>query len=196
MPVGCPAYRITEIPRRPESSQAGPARPDGGDPGRPQRAAALVAAYHAGLAQSAGPVAFGWVRAAAGGPVLMIAAGDALVGSVDAADGEVLLALPGGARGRALPPGELAGLLGQLGCWREIAGISDGLLALPGETGAPGTAGAPGRAGLSLDEGLLGSWTGPFGWLVTAEPVTPAELRALSEEVGLRQRIAEDAHDE
>ena len=43
--------------------------------------------------------------------------------------------------------------------------------------------------------GLLGSWTGPFGWLVTAEPVTAAELRALSEEVGLRQRIAEGSAD-
>jgi uncharacterized protein len=198
MPVGCPAYRITEIPRRPESSQAGPARPDGGDPGRPQRAAALAAAYHAGIAQPAGPVAFGWVRAAAGGPVLIIAAGDALVGSADPVDGEVLLALPGGARGRALPPAELAGVLGRLACWREIAGISDGLLALSGEnggTGSAGAAGASGQAGLSLDEGLLGSWTGPFGWLVTAEPVTAAELRALSEEVGLRQRIAEGSAD-
>jgi uncharacterized protein len=198
VPAACAAYRITEIPRRPESSQAGPARPDGGDPGRPQRAAALAAAYHEGIAKSAGPVAFGWVRAAAGGPVLIIAAGDALVGSADPADGEVLLALPGGARARALPPAELAGVLGQLACWREVAGISDGLLALPGEnggTGSAGAAGASGRAGLSLDEGLLGSWTGPFGWLVTAEPVTAAELRALSEEVGLRQRIAEGSAD-
>ena len=48
---------------------------------------------------------------------------------------------------------------------------------------------------LSLDEGLLGSWTGPFGWLVIAEPLTAAELRALSEEVGLRQRVAEAAAD-
>jgi uncharacterized protein len=198
MPAGCAAYRITEIPRRPQSSQAGPARPDGGDPGRPQRAAALVAAYHAGIANPAGPVAFGWVRAAAGGPVLIITAGDALVGSADPVDGEVLLALPGGARGRALPSAELAGVLGQLACWREIAGISDGLLALPGEnvgTGSAGAAGASGLAGLSIDEGLLGSWTGPFGWLVTAEPVTAAELRALSEEVGLRQRIAEGSAD-
>jgi DNA helicase HerA-like ATPase len=197
VPIGCAAYRITEIPRRPESSQAGPARPDGGDPGRPQRAAALAAAYHAGLAASADPVAFGWVRAAAGGPVLVIAAGDALVGSADPGDGEVLLALPGGARGRALPPAELAGVLGRLACWREIAGISDGLLARPGENEGGGGDGpvASGRAGLSLDEGLLGSWTGPFGWLVTAEPVTSAELRALSEEVGLRQRIAEGSAD-
>jgi uncharacterized protein len=203
VPAGCAAYRITEIPRRPDPSQAAAARPDGGDPGRPQRAAALVAAYHAGVAsagcaRASGTIAFGWVRPAAGGPVLMIAAGDALVGSADPADGEVLLALPGGARGTALRPADLAGLLGQIDCWREVAGISDGLLALPGETGAPGAAGRPGAsgpAGLSIDEGLLGSWTGPFGWLVTAEPLTPAELRALSEEVGLRQQVAGRAAD-
>jgi len=192
VPADCAAYRITEIPRRPEPSQAGAARPDGGDPGRPQRTAALVAAYHAGIAGPAGTVAFGWVRAATGGPVAMIAAGDALVGSADPADGEVLLALPGGARATALPPADLARLLGQLGCWRAVAGISDGLLGQPGEAGQPGTAG---RAGLSLDEGLLASWTGSFGWLVTAEPVTAAELRALSEEVGFRQRIAEGSSD-
>src|SRR5580692_6181909 len=87
VPAGCAAYRITEIPRRPEPSQAGGAGTDGRDPGRPQRAAALVAAYHAGVAKPAGTVAFGWVRAAADGPVLMIAAGDALVGSADPAGG-------------------------------------------------------------------------------------------------------------
>ncbi|HEX4089227.1 MAG TPA: ATP-binding protein [Trebonia sp.] len=192
VPAGCAAYRITEIPRRPEPSP-GAGRPEA-DPGRPQRAAALVAAYHAGIANSAGPVAFGWVRTAAGGPVQIIAAGDALVGSPGPGPGEVLLALPGGARGRPLPPAELAGLLGRLGCWREIAGISDGLLAPSGEPGPAGAAagsGGPGRAGLSLDEGLLGSWTGPFGWLVTAEPATPAELLALAEEVGRRQRLGE-----
>src|SRR3984957_20924231 len=80
VPAGCAAYRITEIPRRPAPPPPGPARPDGGDPGRPQRAAALVAAYHAGIASAglsgaSGTVAFGWVRPAAGGPVLMIRAG-------------------------------------------------------------------------------------------------------------------------
>ena len=37
---------------------------------------------------------------------------------------------------------------------------------------------------LSLDEGLLGSWSGPFGWMVIAEPLRPGELRSLAEEVG------------
>jgi uncharacterized protein len=200
IPHGCAAYRIIEIPRRDGASAGEPGRRDGaagwtGDPGRPQRVAALVAAYHAGLARSAsGTVAFGWVRTAAGGPVSVIAAGDTLVGSADPEAGEVLLALPGGARGRALPHGELARLTDRVGCWREVAGISDGLLAMTAETGPPDA--RPGRsAGLSLDEGLLGSWTGAFGWLVVAEPVSPAELWSLAEEIGLRQRLAEGAAD-
>ena len=189
-----------------------------GDPGRSQRVAALVAAYHAGIAGTGdGSIAFGWVRAAAGGPVQVIAAGHALAGSAlpgvdaggtdaggaDAGGGEaqVLLALPGGARAAVLPPGGLAGLLGLVGCWRAVAGISDGLLVSsggPGEASGPAgqrPASAAGAGGLSLDEGLLGSWTGPFGWLVIATPVAPAELTALAEEVGLRQRLAEGAGD-
>ena len=218
-------YRIVELPRLtdPHTRDAGPR--DGGDPGRAQRVAALVAAYHAGIAGPGdGTVAFGWVRTAAGGPIRVIAAGCALVGSAhpgrahppdsadadtdtgtdaDAGEGEVLLALPGGARATVLSPGRLAGLLDEVGCWREVAGISDGLLVAGGEPGeargsggqrAGGEAGA-GAAGLSLDEGLLGSWTGPFGWLVVAQPVVPAQLRALAEEVGLRQRLAEGAGD-
>ena len=95
----------------------------------------------------------------------------------------MLLSLPAGARARRLPTGSWRACLGGLACWREIAGISDGLLAADGQGGDAGRAG--GRAGgLSLDEGLLGSWTGAFGWLVVAEPVAPAELRALAEEAG------------
>jgi uncharacterized protein len=209
MPPGCPAYRIVEMPRLadPHKRDGGPR--DGGDPGRAQRVAALVAAYHAGIADSGdGTVAFGWVRTAAGGPIQVIAAGRALVGSADpgsadpgsaeADGGEVLLALPGGARATALPAGRLAGLLAAVGCWREIAGISDGLLvagAEPGEARGSGAPRAGGEAGLSLDEGLLGSWTGPFGWLVIARPVDQAHLRALAEEIGLRQRLAEASAD-
>src|SRR5215472_1079845 len=176
------AYRITEIPRRRDAAES------------KQRVAALMAAYHAGIAgQHASTVAFGWVRTAAGGPVHVIAAGDALAGSAGSAEGDVLLALPGGARASALKAGELAGLLGRLGCWREIAVISDGLLAPAGESGHGDRART--HTTLSLDECLLGSWTGPFGWMVIAEPLRPAELRTLADEVGRQQHVAEGAAD-
>jgi DNA helicase HerA-like ATPase len=193
--LGLDAYAITEIPRREDAGlEVGTAR-SVADPGRAQRVSALVAAYHVGIAAGqARPVAFGWVRTAAGGPVRVVVAGDALVGSVDNFSGEVLLSLPAGARGRALPAGELGGLLGQLSCWREIAGISDGLLVADGHAGNGG-ARADRVSGLSLDEALLGSWTGAFGWLVVAEPVAPAELLGLAEEVGVRQRVAEGVAD-
>ncbi|MGH3297825.1 MAG: ATP-binding protein [Trebonia sp.] len=191
--LGLDAYVVREIPRREDAHPDGrPARrvPDAG---RPQRLPALVAAYHAGVA-GAGAVAFGWVRGVAGGPVRVIAAGDALVGSADNASGEVLLSLPAGGRGRALAEGELARLLGAIGCWQEIAVISDGLLVGDGQAGNRG-AGGDRASGLSLDEGLLGSWTGAFGWLVVAEPVAPPGLRALAEDVGVRQRVAEGSAD-
>jgi uncharacterized protein len=130
------------------------------------------AAYHAGITGSTGgTVAFGWVRTAAGGPVHVLTVGDALVGSADTKAGEVLLTLPCGARGTVLlRPAELAWLTWQLDCWWEVAGISDALLA----AGAADGQGAP-RAELPPDEGLLGNWTGPFGWLLIAEPVSRAE---------------------
>ena len=105
------AYRVTEIPRPDEGITPEEGSRSAADQGMSQRIAALAAAYHAG-----GLVAFGWVRTAVGGPVHVLAAGDALAGS--AAGGAaaragvgVLLALPGGARGTVLCPGELAGLL-------------------------------------------------------------------------------------
>ena len=187
------AYRVTEIPRpdegiAPEEGSRSPA-----DQGMSQRIAALAAAYHAG-----GLVAFGWVRTAVGGPVHVLAAGDALAGSAAGgaaarAGARVLLALPGGARGTVLCPGELAGLLRRIGCWREIAGISDGLLAP--DTAVTHSAGAARHDGPSLAEGLLSSWTEPFGWVVTAEPLLAAELRSLADEVARRQRLAEAAAD-
>ena len=42
------AYRITEIPRRSDADAAPPAQDRPNDPGRTQRLAALIAAYHAG----------------------------------------------------------------------------------------------------------------------------------------------------
>jgi uncharacterized protein len=186
---GLDAYVVSEIPRRED------AHPDDGrvrqatDAGRPQRVAALVAAYYSGIAGGqARPVAFGWVRAAAGGPVRVIAAGDALVGTADNKSGEVMLSLPAGARAAALSAGELAGLAGELGCWREVAGVSDGLLVEDGR-GDGGARGGGGMA-LSLDDGLLGSWAGAFGWLVIAAPVGARELGELAAEIGVRQRVA------
>ena len=74
------ACRVTQIPRRPPGGAADP-RGTGRDTGRPQRAAALTSAYHAGIA-AAGAIALGWVRAVAGGPVEVLVAGSALRGSV------------------------------------------------------------------------------------------------------------------
>ena len=187
---GLPGYRVREIPRPPDAPAGPPREP--GDAARAQRAAALVAAYHGETAAGARrPVGLGWVRCRPGGPVQVVTAGDALVGG--AAGDEVLLTLPSGARARPLPPGELAALTAGLPCWRAVAGISDGLLTAD-EPGGPGRH-RPGPLPLSLDDGLLGSWTGPFGWLVLAEPVTPAGLSALADEAGRRQRLAEAAAD-
>ena len=72
------AYRITEIPRRPESGTSEPPPGERTDPGRAQRLAALIAAYHAGAdaqGNGSGAVALGWVRDHAGGPVQLLAAG-------------------------------------------------------------------------------------------------------------------------
>ncbi len=199
--TGISAFRITEIPRRHDAAAPDSGRRDETDAGRPQRVAALAAAYHAGI-HTRGIVAFGWVRTAPGGAVHVIAAGSELAGSERAAcagsgiDGEgegdgVLLSLPGGARAAVLRPGALAELLGRVPCWREIAGISDGLLA-PADVSRPRAAS---DAAPSLDEGLLASWTGPFGWVVVAEPLPPEALRSLAGEVAVRQRLAEAAAD-
>ena len=203
------AYRVTELPRHTDPHSGGSREREAADPGRAQRTAALTAAYHAGIAGSAGQsgaasglVAFGWVRTAPGQPVRLLVAGDALTGSSHAPGGEhreVLLSLPSGARGTALEPGELDSLIAPLACWREVAGISDGLrCAATGNAGGQcgDEAGRNGPAGLlSFEDALLGSWTGPFGWMVIAEPVPAARLRALAAECGLRRRLAEGAAD-
>jgi uncharacterized protein len=192
------AYRVTEIPRPDERITPDDGSRSPADHGMSQRMAAVAAAYHAG-----GLVAFGWVRTAVGGPVHVVAAGHALAGSAacgadagdgaDGADAGVLLTLPGGARGTVLRPGELAGLFSRIGCWRQIAGVSDGLLAPDAAVShSPGVAR---HAGPLLEEGLLSSWTEPFGWIVTAQPLLAEELRSLADEVARRQRLAEAAAD-
>jgi uncharacterized protein len=188
---GLTPYAVGVIPRR-EAAEGGRPRPEAGDRGLSQRVAALVAAYHSGVCgDGERPVAFGWLRGRAGGPVRVIAAGESLVGGVDEEAGEVLLSLPSGGRAAVLSQGELDELAARLPSWREVAGISDGLL-----LGDEARSSRLGRsAGLSLDEGLLGSWTGAFGWLVVAVPVRAAQLRELSDEVAVRQRVAEAGAD-
>jgi DNA helicase HerA-like ATPase len=177
------AYRITEIPRQPEPGAA-PAPPGSGDPGRIQRLAALVAAYHAGVSNKgngSGALAIGWVRHDTDGPVQLLAAGPGLVGSDDGP--EVFLALPGGARAHRLGRGSLTGLMARLPAWRAIGGISDGLLA--GDERHPDDRRAP-----SLEECLLAAWPGPFGWLLVAEPLSAAEIGQLAEILATREQYA------
>jgi DNA helicase HerA-like ATPase len=176
---GLGAYRITEIPRRPDAAAAG-------DAGRAQRIAALVAAYHAGVGPGegdTGTLAVGWLRDRAGGPVQVLAAGAGLLGGE--ADGEAFLALPGGARAEPLPPGTLTGLMSQLPAWRAIGGISDGLLAES----------ATGRTPPSMEECLLAVWPGPFGWLAIAEPLAPGQIAGLAGEMARQEHLSADNSD-
>ena len=173
------AYRITEIPRRPDTDQAPARQPD--DPGRAQRAAALAAAYHAGAGtkdDGAGALAIGWLRHDAGGQVQFLAAGAGLVGCGGKDD--VFLTLPGGARAQPLPEGTVTALMSQLPGWRAVGGISDGLL--PDGERRDGERQAP-----SLEECLLATWPGPFGWLLLAEPLGAVEIQALADEIARRE---------
>jgi len=168
------AYRITEIPRRPDP---GPAQPPGesDDAGRTQRLAALVSAYH-----GSGALAIGWVRHDTDGLVQFLAAGPGLVGSDEGE--QVFLALPGGARAQPLGRGSLTGLMAKLPAWRAIGGISDGLLPADDRRAA----GRP----PSLEECLLAAWPGPFGWLLVAEPLSAGEIGRLADELAQRERYA------
>ena len=205
---GLAAYRVTQIPRYPDDAPG--LDPAARDTRRAQRGAVLTAAYHAAVsaAGTAAPVAVGWVRTAPGSPIHVLVAGAALRGSAaervrrgsadepaqrgsagqpaqrgsaTLATGEVPVALPPGARGTAVPAGGLAAAMAGLPCWMPIAAIADGLLAE-----APGPAQPP---PVSLDDGLLAAWDGAFGWLVLAEPLTPAEAGKLAAEVADRQRL-------
>jgi len=178
------AYRVTEIPRRPETEGMRPSPDEPADAGRTQRLAALIAAYHAGAqaqGDGSGALVIGWVRHSTGGPVQLLAAGPGLVGGH--AGQEVFLTLPGGARAQPLVPGTLAGLMVQLPCWRAIGAISDGLL--PDQAGRPA-----GRLPPSMEECLLAVWPGPFGWLLLAEPLSAAEIGEIADELAQREQLS------
>jgi uncharacterized protein len=186
---GLDAYRITEIPRRADAGETETPEHQPNDPGRAQRLAALIAAYHVGVgakSDGTGALAIGWVRHTAGGPVQLLAAGPGLVGS--GGRDEVWLTLPGGARAEPLPRGTLPGLLGQLPCWRPVGGISDGLL--PDDQRRTAERPPP-----SLEECLLAVWPGPFGWLLLAEPVGAAEIAEIADEVARREQLSSGESD-
>jgi DNA helicase HerA-like ATPase len=180
---GLEAYRIIEIPRPPDAGDAQAPAHRQDDRGRAQRVAALAAAYHAGAGTGDhSALAFGWVRHHVGGPVQFLAAGAGLVGGGQ--DDDVFLTVPAGARARPLPAGTMAALMSELPGWRAVGGISDGLK--PEAERRDGERQAP-----SLEEGLLATWPGPFGWLLLAEPLPAAQIQALASEIAhLEQRSA------
>ena len=173
---GLEALQITEFPRRPHARQNSAADQDRADLGATQRLQALVSAFHYGA-----PVAFGWLRERAGGPVRVLAAGPALAGAAGsvAAGGTEVLTFQAGARGQPLPLGLAADLLARMPCWMRLAGITDALLA--------GRDAVNRDVRPSLEDGLLSAWSGPFAWLVLAEPVCAGELGDLAAEVSLAQ---------
>ena len=154
------AWQITQIPRRPHARQDSAAGQDQVDRGTSQRLQALVSAFHYGA-----PVAFGWIREHAGGPVRVLGAGPALAGGTD--DAQMVLTFPPGARAEPLPPGQAAALLARMPCWMQLAGITDSLLA------SHDTERNDRDARPSLEEGLMSAWSGPFAWLVLADPCRP-----------------------
>src|SRR5580700_6494620 len=184
---GLEAWQITEFPRRPRARQNAAPDQDRADLGTTQRVQALVSAFHYGE-----PVAFGWMREHAGGPVRVLAAGPALAGAAGPAlmrtagpscvGGADVLTLPAGARAQALPPGQVPDLLARMPCWMRLAGITDALLAGRGDPGPVSRDARP-----SLEDGLLSAWSGPFAWLVLAEPASAGELHDLAAEVSLAQ---------
>ncbi len=171
------SYRITEIPRRSDVDATQPAQDQNNDPGRTQRLAALIAAYHAGAeaeGNGSSAVAIGWIRHSAGGPVQVLVAGAGLVGGE--VGQEVFLTLPGGARAQPLLRGTMTALMAQLPSWRTIGGISDGLL--PGNERQAGDRPPP-----SMEECLLAVWPGPFGWLLLADPLSAAKISEIADEL-------------
>ena len=205
------AWQITQLPRRPRARQNSVSDQDRTDLGATQRLQALVSAFHYGA-----PVAFGWLREHPGGPVRVLAAGPALVGAAGptvagvagptvagvagptvagvagptmagvAHGGQVVLTFPAGARAQPLPPGHAPDLLARMPCWMQLAGITDALLAGRGD---PGPASRDARP--SLEDGLMSAWSGPFAWLVLAEPVSAGQLYDLTAEVSLAQFSAQ-----
>ena len=178
-----PAWQVTQIPRAPQYGDH--ARPDGMSAydGAMQRAQELVSVYCRSV-----PVAVGWIRERAGGPVRVITAGPGLAAGSE--NGHVVLTLPAGARGQPLPGDQAARLLAAIPCWMHLAGVCDVLLA---DQETPGLWPGGGNGRPSLEDGLPSAWLGPFGWLLLAEPVDEHTLGELTSQAALAQLEAQHA---
>ena len=181
MLTGLPAWEITQIPRR-ETPRPGSPPGGGAESEAAQRVQALAAAYQRGT-----PVAFGWIRGRATGPVRVIAAGPGMAAGTDGT-GETVLTLPAGARARPIPAGGMASLFASLACWTPIAVMADALLA---DDQGSGTGRAAAAVPPSLEDALPGGWQGPFGWMVIAEPVPDGQRREMASRVALAQLSAQ-----
>jgi hypothetical protein len=169
------AWQVTEIPRPGQAC-------DGGGWGAEERVAALASAYG-----SDAPVAMAWVRDRPGGPVRVLAAGQALAAGTD--NGQAVLTLPSGARGVPLAAGQAARALAALPCWTRIGGVNDVLLAEAREQ-------RPGNQNVSpsLERGLLSAWLDAFGWLLLAEPAAPDTVTEMAADAASAQLAAEQNH--
>ncbi|MEV6871623.1 ATP-binding protein [Amycolatopsis sp. NPDC051128] len=173
------ACRIDELQRPPISDGEVAA-----DLARRQRLATLIALYHAGTARP-GPAptfALGWQRRHTDGPIDLYAGGNAL--SVTRPDGQAVLTVPVGGRGRRLPVGGLAAELRSTPCWTRIDGITDGLVVEATATQQPD------RLHPSLEDCLLRAWHEPFAWLLMAEPIPPDVVATEAARIGELQRDA------
>jgi DNA helicase HerA-like ATPase len=167
--------RLDELPR--QVDQEGRSLP--GDPGRRQRYAALVAAYHAGVAADRIPVLAGWWRPRADGPVEVFAGGGVL--GVESVGDRATATMPAGGRGRLLGPGVLADRLKAVPYWVRLAGLTDALVL--DEPPAPADELRP-----SLEDSLLQVSREPFAWLLVAQPVPGAELARIAQQVADEER--------
>jgi uncharacterized protein len=90
--------------------------------------------------------------------------------------------LPSGGRGQQVPAGVMAAALAALPYWTTIGGIADGLLTEDAGGGHPQPT--------CLAECLLAAWHGAFGWLVLADPLSPATISQYANDLADRQRLA------
>ncbi|MEG3635654.1 ATP-binding protein [Micromonospora palythoicola] len=177
-----PAYRIVELPRLPP-----PLTRTRSDPGRRQRLAAVVTAYHAGTPTGGGRLVVGWCRPDEQGGVHVFTGG-----GVEAAGTAAGVATAGrhrsqlfaGSVGLRYPAGGLTALLDAFPYWTRIGGMADALVDEHDDRNPAGDL-RP-----RLDECLLGAWQDAFAWLLVADPVPAGEVARQARQLAVEEREA------